>query len=56
MLVYLRNISPQTVVHSATEIEVADQTCYLTKSLYTDSGPTSPSTDPVTPEAGQGGH
>ena len=32
-----------------TEIEVADQTFYLTQSQYTDTGPTSPSTDPVTP-------
>ena len=30
-----------------TEIEVADQTFYLTQSLYTDTGPTSPSTDPI---------
>ena len=37
-----------------TEIEAADQTFYLTQSQYTDTGPTSPSTDPVTPGAGQG--
>ena len=29
-----------------TEIEVADQTVYLTQSQYTDTGPTSPSADP----------
>ena len=29
-----------------TEIEVADQTFHLTQSQYTDTGPTSPSTDP----------
>ena len=34
-----------------TEIEVADQTFYLTQSQYTDTGPTSPSTDPKTPGA-----
>ena len=34
-----------------TEIEVADQTFYLTQSQYTDTGPTSPSTDPITPNA-----
>ena len=34
-----------------TEIEVADQTFYLTQSQYTDLGPTSPSTDPITPDA-----
>ena len=37
-----------------TEIEVADQTFYLTQSQYTDTGPTSPSTDPITPGARQG--
>ena len=31
-----------------TEIEVADQTFYLTQSQYTDTGPTSPSADPIT--------
>ena len=31
-----------------TETEVADQTCYLTQSLYTDSGPTSPSQEDPT--------
>ena len=34
-----------------TEIEVADQTFYLTQSQYTDTGPTSPSADSVTPGA-----
>ena len=32
-----------------TEIEVADQTFYLTQSQYTDTGPTSPSADSITP-------
>ena len=32
-----------------TEIETADQTFYLTQSQYTDTGPTSPSADPITP-------
>ena len=32
-----------------TEIEVADHTVYLTQSQYTDTGPTSPSADPITP-------
>ena len=32
-----------------TEIEVADLTFHLTQSQYTDTGPTSPSTDPITP-------
>ena len=39
-----------------TEIEVADQTFYLTQSQYTDTGPTSPSVDPITPGAWQGSH
>ena len=39
-----------------TVIEVADQTCYLTQSQYTDTGPTSPSADPITPGAWQGSH
>ena len=34
-----------------TEIEVADQTFHLTQSQYTDTGPTSPSTDPTAPGA-----
>ena len=39
-----------------TEIEVADPTFYLTQSQYTDIGPTSPSTDPITLGAWQGSH
>ena len=39
-----------------TEIEVADQTFYLTQSQYTDTGPTSPSTNPIVPGAWQGSH
>ena len=39
-----------------TEIEVADQTFHFTQSQYTDTGPTSPSTDPITPDAWQGSH
>ena len=39
-----------------TEIKVADQTFHLTQSQYTDTGPTSPSTDPLTPGAWQGSH
>ena len=34
-----------------TEIEAADQTFHLTQSQYTDTGPTSPSADPITPGA-----
>ena len=32
-----------------TEIEVADQACYLTQSWFADTGPTSSSADPTTP-------
>ena len=39
-----------------TEIQVADQTFYLTQSQHTDTGPTSPSADPITPDAWQGSH
>ena len=40
-----------------TEIEVADQTFFLTQSQYTDTGTTSPSADPITPGAPwQGSH
>ena len=39
-----------------TSIEVADQTFHLTQSQFTDTGPTSPSTDPITPGAWQGSH
>ena len=39
-----------------TEIDVADQTFYLTQSQNAESGPTSPSADPVIPSARQGNH
>ena len=39
-----------------TELEVADPTFYLTQSQYTDTGPTSPSADPIRPGAWQGSH
>ena len=39
-----------------TEIEVADPTFHHTQSQYTDTGPTSPSTDHITPGAWQGSH
>ena len=39
-----------------TEIQVADQTFYLTQSQYIDTRPTSPSADPRTPGAWQGGY
>ena len=39
-----------------TEIEIADQTFHVTQSQYTDTGPTNPSTDPITLGAWQGSH
>ena len=36
--------------------EVADRTFSLTQSQYTDTGPTSPGADPITPSAQQGSH
>ena len=41
---------------SHTEIEVADPNFHLTQSQYTDTGPTSPSADPIRPGAWQGSH
>ena len=54
---YLRDGSAQTIFTCChTEIEVADRTFYLTQSQYTDTGPTSPSADPITPGPWQGSH
>ena len=39
-----------------TEIQVADPPVHLTQSQYTDTRPTSPSADPITPGAWQGSH
>ena len=39
-----------------TEIQVSNQTFYLTQSQYTDTGPTSTRADPITPGAWQGIH
>ena len=39
-----------------TEREVTNQTFHLTQSQYTDTGPTSPSSDPITPGAWQASH
>ena len=39
-----------------TKIKVVDQTFYLTQSQYTDTRPTSPSVDPISPAAWQGNH
>ena len=39
-----------------TEMEVAEKTSHLTQSQHTDTGPTSPSADPMTPGTWQGSH
>ena len=52
MRVYLRDRSARTIFTCChTEIEVEDQTFHLTQSQYTDTGPTSRSSDPITPGA-----
>ena len=58
MVVYLRDgrICSGKCTCCHTEIEVADQTFYLTRSQYTDTGPTSSGADPITPGAWQGSH
>ena len=43
-------------ISGVSEVKVTDPAFYLTQSQYTDSGPTSPSTDPITPGAWQGRH
>ena len=55
--VFLRDWSAQTIrTCCLAEMEVADDTFYLTRSEYTDTGPTSPSADPIKPSAWQGSH
>ena len=56
MLVYLRDGSAQTILRAATLRQVTYQTVYLTQSQYTDTGPTSPSADPIMQGAWQGSH
>ena len=51
-----RRICPDKFTSCHTKIKVADQTVYLTPSQYSDTGPTSPSPDPITPGACQGSH
>ena len=49
-------ICPDNLTCCHTEMEAADQTFHLIQSQYTDTGPTSPSADPITPGAWQGSH
>ena len=52
--VFLGQICSGNCTCNHTEIEVADQTFQLTQSEYTDTGPTSHSTHPITPGTWQG--
>ena len=54
MLPHVLSPDNSTCCHS--ETEVANHTFYLTQSQYTDTGPTSPRGDPITPGAWQGSH
>ena len=47
-------ICPDICTCCHTEIEAVDQTWYFTQSQYTDTVPTIPNADPVTPGAWQG--
>ena len=49
-----RWICSDKFMYCHTEIEVADQTFYITQSQYANTRPTSPSTDPLMPGAWQG--
>ena len=49
-------ICSDKLTYCHTETEVADPTFHLTQSQYTDTRPTSPSADPITPGAWQGSH
>ena len=51
-----RRISSDNFTCCHTEVEAADPTFYLTLSKYTDTAPTSPSADPLTPGIWQGSH
>ena len=53
MLVSAGRICSDNCACCHTEIESADQTCYLTHSLYTDTGLTSHTVDLITPGIGQ---
>ena len=57
MLVYLWDGYAQTTLRAATlRQKIADPAIHLTQSQYTDTGPTSPSADPITIGAWQGSH
>ena len=54
---YFRDGSAQTILRAATlRQKLQIKAFHLTQSQYTDTGPTSPRTDPITPGAWQGSH
>ena len=56
-LVYFRDGSAQTILRAATlRQKLQIKAFHLTQSQYTDTGPTSPRADPITPSAWQGSH
>ena len=56
-LVYFRDGSAQTSLRAATlRQKLQIKAFHLTQSQYTDTGPTSPKADPITPGAWQGSH
>ena len=56
MLVYLRDGSAQTILRAATLGQKLQVKLYTSPSHRTDTGPTSPNADPITPGAWQGSH
>ena len=55
MLVYLKDGTAQTIVRAATlRQKLQIKLFQFTQSQHTDTGPISPSTDPITPGAWQG--
>ena len=56
-LVYFRDGSAQTILRAATlRQKLQIKAFHLTQSQYTDTGPTSPRADRITPGAWQGSH
>ena len=56
-LVYFRDGSAQTILRAATlRQKLQIKAFHLTQSQYTDTGPTSPRADPITPGVWQGSH
>ena len=54
ILLYLRDRHTQPIICTASEIEIADQTCHLTQSQCTDIEAVGHGTDSVMPDAWHG--